>query len=256
MAILNITLPEGANICNGKQVTFRAPCSSTGVTGLKIGDITYTLMNTAGEEIGAETSSLETTGISFIQDALVSVIIDTEQNKAFIQNGANEVFIATYGTTTSAEIEAAYQAGKCVLLRNSNGRISGYLVSRWSESRHYFLVIINHNLIGNYLCQDDVWTSDTVKATPTTHASTHASGGSDPIAPEDIGAAKSDLSNVDGVLPVTNGGTGAITAADARANLGITPENIGAAPAYTYGTNDMTAGTSELATGTLYFVYE
>ena len=28
------------------------------------------------------------------------------------------------------------------------------------------------------------------------------------------------------------------------------------APAYTYGTNDLTAGTSTLATGTLYFVYE
>lgn len=30
----------------------------------------------------------------------------------------------------------------------------------------------------------------------------------------------------------------------------------GKAPAYTYGTADLTAGTSELATGTLYFVYE
>lgn len=28
------------------------------------------------------------------------------------------------------------------------------------------------------------------------------------------------------------------------------------APAYTYGTTDLTAGTSELATGRLYFVYE
>lgn len=32
--------------------------------------------------------------------------------------------------------------------------------------------------------------------------------------------------------------------------------NVGAAPAYTYGTTDLTAGTSELATGTLYIVYE
>ena len=32
--------------------------------------------------------------------------------------------------------------------------------------------------------------------------------------------------------------------------------DVGAAPAYTYGTTDLTAGTSELATGTLYFVYE
>lgn len=32
--------------------------------------------------------------------------------------------------------------------------------------------------------------------------------------------------------------------------------DVGAAPAYTYGTTDLTAGTSELETGTLYFVYE
>lgn len=32
--------------------------------------------------------------------------------------------------------------------------------------------------------------------------------------------------------------------------------HLGAAPAYTYGTTDLTAGTSSLATGTLYFVYE
>ena len=49
-----------------------------------------------------------------------------------------------------------------------------------------------------------------------THAATHASGGSDPI----------------------------------------TPASIGAAPAYAYGTADLTAGTSALATGQLYFVYE
>ena len=35
-----------------------------------------------------------------------------------------------------------------------------------------------------------------------------------------------------------------------------TPSEIGAAPAYTYGTTDLTAGTSTLATGKLYLVYE
>ena len=78
--ILNITLPEGAAICNGKQVTFRAPCDCTGVTGLKIGDITYTLLTTVNEPID--------TNYVFVKDALVSVIIDTENNRAYIQNGA------------------------------------------------------------------------------------------------------------------------------------------------------------------------
>ena len=35
-----------------------------------------------------------------------------------------------------------------------------------------------------------------------------------------------------------------------------TPADIGAAPAYTYGTEDMEAGVTPLASGTLYFVYE
>lgn len=34
------------------------------------------------------------------------------------------------------------------------------------------------------------------------------------------------------------------------------PEDIGAAPEYTYGVDDLTAGESELETGKLYFVYE
>lgn len=36
----------------------------------------------------------------------------------------------------------------------------------------------------------------------------------------------------------------------------VTISQIGAAPAYTYGTTDLTAGTSTLATGKLHFVYE
>lgn len=35
-----------------------------------------------------------------------------------------------------------------------------------------------------------------------------------------------------------------------------TASEVGAAPAYTYGTTDLTAGSSSLTTGTLYFVYE
>ena len=54
---------------------------------------------------------------------------------------------------------------------------------------------------------------------------------------------------VAGTLPIANGGTGATTAAAARTALGC-------APAYTYSTTDLTAGSSALTTGTLYIVYE
>lgn len=36
----------------------------------------------------------------------------------------------------------------------------------------------------------------------------------------------------------------------------VTAAQVGAAPAYSYGTDDLTAGTSALETGKLHFVYE
>lgn len=39
-------------------------------------------------------------------------------------------------------------------------------------------------------------------------------------------------------------------------NINLTATDVNAAPKYTYGTSDLTAGSSTLATGTLYFVYE
>lgn len=47
-----------------------------------------------------------------------------------------------------------------------------------------------------------------------------------------------------GTLPIAGGGTGAFTAAGARTNLGITPTNIGAAPAtHNHNATDINAGT-------------
>lgn len=61
--------------------------------------------------------------------------------------------------------------------------------------------------------------------------------------------ARPDASNLYGAVGIPNGGTGATNSIEALTNLG-------AAPAYTYGTEDMTAGESVLETGKLYFVYE
>ena len=55
---------------------------------------------------------------------------------------------------------------------------------------------------------------------------------------------KADLSNVTGTLPIENGGTGGVSAYDARTKLGITPANIGAAPKeHTHAASDISAGT-------------
>jgi len=54
---------------------------------------------------------------------------------------------------------------------------------------------------------------------------------------------------VKGVLPLANGGLGANNAEGAR-------QNIEAAPAYSFGTEDLEEGVSELAHGRIYLVYE
>ena len=105
------------------------------------------------------------------------------------------VFIATYGTTTSAEIEAAYQAMKTVVCVY-NGSVY-YLNRRMSEKRHIFSTIFPMNIstsmssyLGKIACISDVWeSSGNLGFKPENHASTHASGGSDPITPASIGAA-------------------------------------------------------------------
>lgn len=125
----------------------------------------------------------------------------------------SDVFIATYGTTTSAEIAEARAAGKACFCKN--GTYIAPLTWYFQNVRHWFCVA-DGNYITKYECIGNNWTTETIGYTPATHASTHASGGSDPI----------------------------------------TPESIGAAPAYTYGTEDLVAGTSPLETGKLYFVYE
>lgn len=50
------------------------------------------------------------------------------------------------------------------------------------------------------------------------------------------------------VVPVSNGGTGATSAANARTNLGITPENIGAADEnHKHSAADITSGTMSVS---------
>ena len=194
MAILNITLPEGANICNGKQVTFRAPCDSIGVTALKISDIIYTLLDSAGKEIDK--------GVSFATGSLISVLIDTEQNKAFLQGspkGANIVEL-TYAEYQALEVKSP---DTMYLITDQD---TVYVPK--DQLGVSVATLVDGKVPKNQLPDMDY--------APSTHASQHASTGTDPI----------------------------------------TPADIGAAPAYSYGIEDLTAGTSPLETGRLYFVYE
>ena len=78
MANLLVSLPTGTVICDGKQITFKSPVDCTEVTGIIIDGITYQLVDALG--------IVKAGGNSFAANAMVSVIIDTDDNKAFIQN--------------------------------------------------------------------------------------------------------------------------------------------------------------------------
>ena len=107
----------------------------------------------------------------------------------------SDIFIATYGTTTSAEIEAAYQAGKTVVCVYKDSVY--YLSRRMSGKRHIFSTIFPMNIsisMSSYLrkiaCISDVWeSSGNLGFKPANHSSEHATNGSDPITPASIGAA-------------------------------------------------------------------
>lgn len=58
------------------------------------------------------------------------------------------------------------------------------------------------------------------------------------------------LSDLSGTVPVSKGGTGATAAAQARTNLGVTPDNIGAAPAsHTHDAGNIASGLIPIVRG-------
>ena len=71
----------------------------------------------------------------------------------------SDVFIATYGTTTNAEIEAAYQAGKIILIDvSASDLIYGYFAGRSSEGTfHMFCSVTDGDYFAVQACKNDVW---------------------------------------------------------------------------------------------------
>ena len=72
--------------------------------------------------------------------------------------GENDVFYATYGTTTNAEILAAYEAGKAVYLK-VGGNYGVYRLLFVGSSIAYFGGITSNRQFARYRCSDDTWTT-------------------------------------------------------------------------------------------------
>ena len=95
--------------------------------------------------------------------------------------GTYEVEWVTYGTTTSAEIEAAYQAGKVVCCKK-NGYVYT-LVWRDSATHHVFTLIYNRTRY-SLSCTSDTWAESSVL-----FASAASLPAASSATPQDLGAA-------------------------------------------------------------------
>ena len=85
MSKLTLTLPSGISMVDGKQVTFRAPCTYTpDITHIEIDGQELRFVDAANRPLHQD---------AFIANSLVSVLIDLKSGKAYMQNIAPEVII-------------------------------------------------------------------------------------------------------------------------------------------------------------------
>ena len=77
MGTINWTPPPGWEEQTGAHISFKAPCNSSSAGDLKIGDNTYTFMDTSG-------SRVNNLGYAFISGAMVEAVLDCDQSRAYI----------------------------------------------------------------------------------------------------------------------------------------------------------------------------
>ena len=90
-----IRIDLGATLVNGQALTFKSPADCSQITGLIIyypkGDTTisrdFKFVDAHGVDVGSGTISL------FAADALVKVILDTDQSLAFVQNADTNAYL-------------------------------------------------------------------------------------------------------------------------------------------------------------------
>ena len=90
-----IRIDLDASIINGQALTFKAPADCSDITGLVIyypwGNNTtsksFKFVDAHGVDVGSGTISL------FAANALVKVVLDTDQGKAFVQNADTNAYL-------------------------------------------------------------------------------------------------------------------------------------------------------------------
>ena len=102
MATFTVTLPSNVEVLNGKQITFRAPADCNGITGIVINGETYDLVDAKNKSVANVNS--------YVDGAMLSVILDIENKRAYLQNGVTlfETFYVPTLLTAQAWANSQY----------------------------------------------------------------------------------------------------------------------------------------------------
>lgn len=104
MSKITLTFQDYASIMDGKHVTFRAPCDSTGITGIVINHDTYELKDMYNNDIGNSNS------MAFKAGAMVYVILDATNHVAYLQNSSGvESFNGRFGAIEPQSGDYTYE---------------------------------------------------------------------------------------------------------------------------------------------------
>lgn len=109
MSKVNVEL--GMPVVNGKQISFFCPCGSAEAECIVLEGIEYKLVDVYGKELAKK-------NYSWKQGALVSVIVDTNSRKAYVQNATSNAYIEDeFLHTSGGSLTGELQVGAGVFSR-------------------------------------------------------------------------------------------------------------------------------------------
>lgn len=207
-------------VINGTNISFKAPCDCTAVDGLKayFPNEAGTITNQVFLFTDAHGNNLAGLGHLFTKGAIVKAILNVDEGKAYLQNA-----------DTNAYLEGKFEA--------------------------------KADLVGGKVPAKQLPDMDYIPTKEKGAASGVATLGTDGKLPDsqkpyykasDVGAIPATEKGASGGV-ATLGTDGKLVSSQKPV---YTASDVGAAPMYLYSTTDLTAGSSSLETGKLYFVYE
>ena len=129
---VKVTLPGLEIPVTGKQVIFEAPCNCSSVECIQINGVDYSVVNALGDKV---------TGIrgggTWVRGAHVSVILDCENKKAYLQGGG------TSGIGTGENLLHNWYFADPINSRGETMYTYGaYSIDRWKNNYHNNIVTI------------------------------------------------------------------------------------------------------------------